>query len=178
MVLKQLKYKDLPALKKQWHEDQNYECPLFGKKYSLEDVVVDHRHKLKSELPDESGKGICRGVIHFQGNAIEGKITNAFKRYGGDKHITLIDFLRNLADYLEKNRSDDEVKYIHPSEEPKQPKLMKSSYNKLVRAVAGKQKVPRYTGKYTKPLRKLYEKYGIEPVFQSRVSGESHSRKR
>ena len=178
MVLEQLKYKDLPALKKQWHEDQNYECPLFGKKYSLDEVVVDHRHKLKHELPDELGKGLCRGVIHFQANAIEGKITNAFRRYGGDKHIDIVHFLRNLADYLERNRSDDEVKFIHPSEEPKPPKLMKSSYNKLVKAVAGKQKVPKYTGKFTKSLQKLYEKYGVEPAFQSRKPSKKRSRKR
>ena len=160
--------KYLKALKEKWHEEQGKVCPLFGNVYPIEEITLDHCHKLKSELPDESGKGLCRGAIHFQANSIEGKITNAFKRYGGDKHINLIQYLRNLADYLENNKSHTEEKWIHPSEEPKAPKLMKSSYNRLVKAVAGKQKVPAYNGKFTKALEKLYEKYEVEPVFKSR----------
>ncbi len=138
------------------------------KKYDISEMTLDHFHGLKSELPDESGKGLCRGVLHKQANSIEGKITNAFKRYGGDKHIDLISFLRNLADYLESNKIHTDEKWIHPTEEPKNPKLMKSSYNKLVKAISGKQKVPPYNGKLTKQLEKLYEKYGIEPELQSR----------
>jgi len=165
MSLRQLKRKDLKALKERWHQEQNNICPLFGNEYPLEEMVVDHFHKLKSELPDESGKGLCRGVLHFQANSIEGKITNAYKRYGGDKHKDLPTFLRNLADYLESNKIHTDEKWIHPSEEPKAPKLMKSSYNKLVKAVNGKQKVPKYTGKFTKVIEKLFEKYEVQPAF-------------
>jgi len=172
MSLKQLKRKDLKALKEKWHNEQNNICPLFGKKYPLDKVTLDHLHSLKSEVPDESGKGLCRGVVHFQANAIEGKITNVFKRYGGNKHTNLVTFLRNLADYLESNKIHTDEKWIHPSEEPKAPKLMKSSYNKLVKAVAGKQKIPQYTGKFTKQIQKLYEKYGVEPAFHVGLSKE------
>lgn len=165
MALRQLKQKDLKTLKERWYNEQDGYCPLFGNRYPIDDYVIDHAHKLKSELPDETGKGLCRGVIHRIANSIEGKITNSFRRYGGHNHTDLIQFLRNLADYLEKNKIHTEEKWIHPSEEPKPPKLMKSSYNKLVKAVAGKQKVPKYTGKLTKGLEKLYKKYGVEPAF-------------
>ncbi len=168
MVLKQLKQKDLPALREKWFQEQDQKCPLFGKKYDISEMTLDHFHGLKSELPDESGKGLCRGVLHKQANSIEGKITNAFKRYGGNKHIDLISFLRNLANYLESNKIHTNEKWIHPTERMKSPKLMKSSYNKLVKAIGGKQKVPGYNGKLTKQLEKLYEKYGITPEFQSR----------
>lgn len=168
MVLIPLKQKDIKVIKEKWHAEQNNICPLFGKEYSSEDVTLDHCHKLKSELPSEDGKGLCRGAIHFQANAIEGKITNAFKRYGGDKHTDMVTFLRNLANYLERNKSHEEIKYIHPSEVPKAPKLMKSSYNKLLKAAKGtKVKVPAYSGKFTKPIQKLFEKYNITPEFHS-----------
>jgi hypothetical protein len=166
MVLLQLKQKDLKALKEKWHKEQNEICPLFGKTYPIDEMTLDHQHKLKSELPSEDGKGLCRGAIHFQANAIEGKITNAFKRYGGEKHINMVTFLRNLANYLEHNKSHEEEKWIHPSEAPRSPKLMKSSYNKLLKAIDGKQKVPEYNGKFTKVLQKLFEKYEVLPVLQ------------
>lgn len=166
MVIRQLKQKDLPALREKWFKEQGGKCPLFGKEYPLSEFVVDHRHKLKSELPDESGKGLCRGVIHKQANSIEGKITNAFKRYGGDAHIDIVSFLRNLADYLELNKIHSEEKWIHPLEEPKNPKLKKVSYNKLVKAISGKQKIPEYNGKFTKKLEILFDKYNIVPEFQ------------
>ena len=134
-MLNQLKQKDVNALKEKWYKEQGCVCPLFGKEYPLDKVVLDHQHKLKAELPDETGKGLCRGVIHFQANSIEGKITNAFKRYGGPDHIDLITYLRNLADYLEHNKIHTDEKFIHPSEEPRAPKLMKSSYNKLVKTI-------------------------------------------
>ena len=42
---------------------------------------------------------------------------------------------------------------------------MKSSYNKLLKAVNGKQKVPSYNGKFTKKLELLFNKYEVEPLF-------------
>lgn len=170
MTLKQLKQKDLKALKEKWYNEQNGVCPLFGKQYPIEEMVLDHCHKLKNELPDESGKGICRGVIHFQANALEGKFAKSYKRYGGD-HTDLITYMKNLIAYLQSNKSHEEEKWIHPSEEPKHPKLMKSSFNSLVKAVAGKQKVPEYTGKFTKQIQKLFEKYNVVPVFYNSKMG-------
>ena len=165
----QLESKEIKGLKEKWHEEQNRICPLLKLEFDLDVMVLDHQHKLKAELPDETGKGLCRGAIHFQANALEGKFTNAFKRLGLEKYIDMVSFLRNLADYLEHNKIQEGEHYIHPTEKPKKPILMKSSYNKLVKAIDGKQKVPPYKekrGNLTKPLEKLFEKYNIEPEFK------------
>lgn len=166
MALIQLKQSDLVELRAKWANEQDYVCPIFKNKYDINDFVIDHEHALKHEMPDETGKGLCRGAIHRQANSIEGRMYRCFKRDGGDKHIDFISFLRNLADYLENNKIHSNEKLIHPTEKVKPPKLMKSSYNKLVKAVGGKQKVPQYTGKFTKALENLYTKYGIRPEFK------------
>ena len=165
----QLESKEIKSLKEKWHKEQNNICPLLKQEFPLDKMVLDHQHKLKAELPDETGKGLCRGAIQFQANALEGKFTNAFKRLGLDKYIDMVDFLRNLADYLEHNKIHEGEHYIHPTEKPRKPILMKSSYNKLVKAIDGKQKVPDYKqkrGNLTKALEKLFEKYGVEPEFK------------
>ncbi len=165
----QLEQKEIKGLKEKWHNEQGEICPLLKQYIPLDKMVLDHQHKLKAELPDETGKGLCRGAIQFQANALEGKITNAFKRLGLDKYITLVEFLRNMADYLEHNKIQEGEHYIHPTEKPRKPILMKSSYNKLVKLIDGKQKIPEYRGKrgnYTKGLEKLYVKYNLEPEFK------------
>jgi len=158
----QLKHKDLKPLREKWYTDQNGECPILKQKFPIEEMVIDHQHKLKSEEPDSTGKGLCRGCIHNGANVLEGKITNAFKRYGLGKHIDLPFFLRNLADYLEDNRIKETVKYIHPSEKPKPRRFSKVRYNRLVRAVDGRQRVPKYTGRLTVTLQRLLDKYQID----------------
>lgn len=160
--MKQLKQKDILLLKERWHNEQNQICPILKQEIPLEKMVIDHQHKLKSEKPDETGKGLCRGAIQFQANVLEGKISNAYKRTGVHKYITLPEFLRNLADYLDHNKIHEE-KLIHPSEAPKKPKLMKRSYNEL-KKVCDKT-LPKYTGNYTKPLQSLFESYKIVPEF-------------
>lgn len=161
--MKQLKSNDVKIVRERWHKEQNYICPLLNKYVELSDVTLDHQHKLKSELPDESGKGLCRGAIHFQANSFEGKVMNSYKRLGLNKFIDLPSLLRNLANYLENNKIHTDEKYIHPSEKIKSPKLKKSSYNKLKKVC--KTKMPEYTGNYTKKLKELFEKYEIDPDF-------------
>lgn len=167
----QLKSKDLKPLKEKWHNEQNQICPVLKKEFPLDDMVIDHEHKLKSELPDASGKGCCRGAISRFANALEGKILNNFKRMGLDKHINLPTFLRNLADYLESNHLEDNILYIHPSEEVKEPKLKKTSYNKLKKLYSGKARFPEFpkSGKLTKQLEELFKTYNLEPEYYSTI---------
>ena len=164
----QLKHKDLKPLREKWHNEQAGICPILKKEYSIEFFCVDHQHKLVNELPSEDGKGLCRGAIHKQANSLEGKISNAFKRLGLHKHIELTDYLRNLADYLDNNRIHKGELLIHPTEAPKKPKLMKSSYNELSKKIEDHSfyewvKLPCYKGNFTKPLEKLFKEYGITP---------------
>lgn len=163
----QLSPKDLSKLKSELHKNQNDTCPLLGVKFKLEDMVVDHKHKKKSDPCGPNGDGLVRGAINRFANALEGKITNNWKRMGLDKHIDLPTYLRNLADYLE-NPPCEQV-YIHPSEKPKRPKLKKSCYNKLKKEYSGRAKFPEYpkNGYLTKKLEKLFEQYQIEVEYYS-----------
>tara|TARA_R110002020_G_scaffold441478_2_gene652268 strand:- start:7507 stop:8004 length:498 start_codon:yes stop_codon:yes gene_type:complete len=164
-MLVQLKQGDLKKLRKKWYDEQNGICPILKCEIPFDRTCVDHQHKLKAELADETGKGICRGCIDRSANALEGKISNNFKRLGLNKYTDLPSFLRNLADYLDENKIQEDTQYIHPNEAPPKPKVKKSSYNKLVKAVNKQQKVPKYTGNLSKNLKALYEKYNLEPEF-------------
>jgi len=164
----ELKVKDIKILKEKLHKQNNEVCPLLGIKIPIDKCVLDHIHKLNSE-PYAPNKGTIRNAIEFRANAIEGKITNNWKRYYGadeSKHPTdLPTFLRNLADYLEAGAyTEDGEVYIHPSEVPKAQKVKKSSYNKMIKlfkAKYPKKKVPPYpkSRKLTKGLSKLFEEF-------------------
>jgi len=169
-MLKQVKNSELRILRREWYDEQNGICPILEQEVAFEVTCMDHQHKLKADEADETGKGILRGCIDRNVNAFLGKIENAYKRYGLHKFIELPTLLRKLADYLDTNRIHREVKYIHPNEAPPKKKLTKNSYKKLLKAVAGKQKVPEYKDKknnFSKPLEKLFLKYEIEPAFYS-----------
>jgi len=165
----QLNQKDLKELKTRLHKEQKGICPLLQKKVPLEEMVVDHKHKLKANPAGPNGDGLVRGAIEFRANAMEGKISNNWKRYyGGDetKHpITLPEYLRNLADYLENPPC--EQKYIHPSEKPKVKKLGKRVFmkiKKLYEEEYPKRKELTYpkSCKPTKQIVELAQKYGID----------------
>ena len=175
---KLMEQKDILELKTKLYHINNSMCPLLKTKIPLEKMVLDHIHKLKSESYSEQ-KGTVRNAIEFRANQLEGKITNAWKRYFGtdeSKHpINLPDFLRNLADYLEKGAySENNTYFVHPTEVPKNPKVSKKSYNKLKKLFINDnnnykknvlKKFPDYpsSGKITKSLSALFLKYDIEP---------------
>ena len=142
---------DLKEIRLKWHKENNSICPILKTQYPVEKMCIDHDHST----------GFIRGCIHLQANSLEGKILGAYKRTGVSKLIDLPSFLRNLADYLENNMSNLEL--VHPTAMPKTPKLSLNSYNKLSKVCTSK--MPKYTGKLTKVLTKLFEKYKIEPTF-------------
>lgn len=170
-MLKQLTQKDIKVLKEKLWLKNNKKCPLLNIEIPLEKTVLDHIHKLKSEEVSEQ-KGTIRNAIEFRANALEGKITNAWKRYFGTDEtkypISLPNFLRNLADYLEKGAyCENGIYYIHPSER-QYVTISKRQYNKLKKEYlksGKKKKFPDYpkSGKLTKPLKKLFEEFNISP---------------
>ena len=174
MSFKELKAKDIKILKEKLHKQNSGVCPLLGTKVPLDKCALDHIHKLKAE-PYAEDKGTIRNAIEFRANAMEGKITNNWKRYfGADESnhpIDLPNFLRNLADYLEAGAyCEDGDFYIHPSEVPKARKVKKSSYNtmiKLFKEKYPKKKVPPYpkSCKLTKGLGKLFEEFNIADYY-------------
>ena len=110
-----IKYAQIKELREQYVKEQNNICPILGVKLDDCDFVLDHNHKT----------GLIRGAISRCANAAEGKIKGAYIRTGchnttdpdtSDPEVinkNLIDFLRNLADYLESNKSTDNI--THPS---------------------------------------------------------------
>jgi len=165
-MYQQLKQSEIKPLRIGLHKQQGSICPILKQKFDVSEMVIDHQHKnKKTDVNGVDGGGMVRGCIHNQANVIEGKISNTYKRYGLHKFVSLPELLRNLADYLER----ENLPYIHPSEAPKPKKLKKRSYNVLKKRYDGKAKFPPYpkTGKLTKPLVKLFEKYNIKPDFYS-----------
>lgn len=135
-TLIEMSQKDILILKNYLHSKQNNICPLLNTSISLKDMALDHKHKLKSKDASLDNGGLVRGAIEFRANALEGKIVNGWTRlFGSDitKHpISLPNFLRNLANYLE-NPPCPQV-YIHPNEKTdKRVKASKKDYNKIVK---------------------------------------------
>lgn len=130
--------KETQDIKRILHEENNGMCPLLGIELPLDKAVADHQHKLKAEPCtqwQDGGKGLIRGAIEFRANAIEGKITNAWARYGMDKDgFDLPTYLRNLADYLECPPASklDEC-YAYYQETPKRKKVKISEYKRVAK---------------------------------------------
>jgi hypothetical protein len=161
-MLREITHAQLPKLRhKQWLNQEGV-CPILKQFIKFTDSVMDHKHRTKTETIGEDGKGLLRGVLHFRANSWEGKITNAFKRYGLHKFgVSLPQTLRNLADYIENPPMKPE--YIHPDERTFE-KIGKREFNKICKhyfkMYPKRQKLPEYpkSGKLTKELKKLSKK--------------------
>lgn len=165
-----MKYKDIKYLKENIWLQNNKKCPVLDTEVPLDKCVLDHKHKRKDEEAGPDDKGLIREVLEFRVNAFFGKIENSFKRLGLDKDYDLIEVLRNGADYLERGAYIDEsgFKYIHPKEAPNTPVLKKSSYNIIQKLyLKDNKRIPKYSGKLTQALNKIFLKYNVEPEFYS-----------
>ena len=185
-MTKQINQKDLKKIRAFFHKKQNKgKCPILKMEFAEEDMVCDHAHPANSRNLDKSEEaGLIRGIIHRSANAVEGKISNSFIRTGLHKMgITLPEFLRNLADFLE-NPPMIHLKYMHPNEKKKALTVSKRSINKLIKRFTDKypnKKLPEVlifkqkktkSGKMkdkpkrlTSGLEKLYTEFHIEPEF-------------
>ncbi len=165
-TMRQLKSSDVPKLRKFLLKKQDDKCPICSKE--IKDACLDHSH-----IKRIKGTGLIRGVLCRTCNVFIAKSENNCTRYG-IKQVDLPTILRACAAYLERKH----LPYIHPSEAPKPPKLMKSSYNKLCKKHHaylllhnGKGESPckltpfPKSGKLTKPLEKLFEFHNLEPGF-------------
>jgi len=138
MKLIYMKQSEIKPLKEKIWLKNNKQCPILKKEVPLDKMVLDHKHKLKSEEPGPD-KGTVREALEFRANAMAGKIENVYKRYGFHKEdISLPEMLRNIADYLEKGDYIEETEntkiyYIHPNEVPKRKKVSKRDLNLLIK---------------------------------------------
>jgi len=174
----EMKQKDIKPLKEKIWLSNNKKCPVLNKEIPLDKMTLDHAHKRNDEeySPD---KGVIRTALDWRANAVLGKVENAIKRTGlsYDEDFDLPTFLRNAADYFEKGAYVDEDgnMHIHPSEVPKPKKLSKKNYNKVKKLYNAEEFIPKRknqkkkpmpeypkSGKPTKALVELFEKYQIE----------------
>lgn len=148
----------LKNFRKEHYDNQEGICPILKQHVPFEDTVVDHQHKTKAEELGKNGAGLVRGVIHNAANAAEGTITSIYKRRGLHKLISLPDYLRNLADYLE-NPPLITFGFVHPNEKPKAKMLGKREFNRVIKywlQMYPKRKQPAFpkSGKMTKDFEK------------------------
>jgi len=152
----QLKAKDIPEIRDRILKEQNGKCLICNNPPKR--PCLDHHHKKRIK-----GTGLIRGVVCSNCNIMISKAENNCVRYGFTQE-ELPEILRAIADYLERPH----LPYIHPSEAPKKPKLMKSSYNKLKKALEGTEYIcpdMSKSGVLTKPLEKAFKQAGIKPKF-------------
>ena len=129
----QLEVKDLFVLREKLHKEQNSICPILKKKFPVDIMVVDHKHKRSNSKIGKDNGGLIRGVIHRQVNAFEGKVSKNFVRCGLlSLGFNLPEVLRALADYYER----EALPYIHPTEKPKLKTLGKQIFNKIKKEYA------------------------------------------
>ena len=99
--MKVLKAKDVPKLRRKWQKEQLGKDAALDK-YDIQNPTLDHDHTT----------GYCRGVLDREVNQFLGKVESAYKRFLRYKGIQLPGALRGLANYLEDNRSPEEI--LHP----------------------------------------------------------------
>lgn len=158
----------LPIKTKIWEMNKGI-CPILKVPILLDNMALDHIHKLKKEECSVD-KGVVRNAIDMRANQLEGLYGKTFKRFmGNDSPIGFTEFLRNLADYIDEGAfidevGEDKVSYIHYTEVPKPKKLQKACYAKLKKTYNKKAKLPEFpkSGKLTKGLEKLFNEYNIE----------------
>jgi len=144
-------------------EKQNGICPLCNNEVKM--PTLDHSHSKK-----HNGDGLIRGVLCNNCNRMIGVIENKAVM-NGISFSDLPNFLRSCADYAEKMH----YPMIHPSEVPKPKKLSKKNYNKCKKIYEAEEFIPKRknqkkkpfpeypkSGKATKALVELFEKYQIE----------------
>lgn len=125
--LKKTKTSDLPAIRKELLEKQNYRCPITGRDLRgmmAVNQVVDHCHTT----------GVIRAVLPRGINGLEGKVKAALQRFGGLQSTDVVGqakLLHALADYIMLHRVP-QTPYLHPNHKTEGEK--RAARNKLARA--------------------------------------------
>ncbi len=171
--MKQLKHSDIKQIRELLAEKTEFICPISGLSLLDGSAALDHSHQDSDHPASETIEGQVRGTIHKYANSLEGQMRSKFRRSGLAKVISFEEFLLNLYTYL----MDFREPMIHPMSAPKSKKLMKSSFNHLVREINNYNcylekpiKIPPYpkSKRLTKRLKELYDKFGIDPRFYTK----------
>ena len=106
---------DIKRIRQLLYEEQQGLCALTQLPVEFKDVHLDHAH---------DSEQLVRGVLHKAANMSLGKIENIAVRYLYWYPYTLPKFLRQVADYLEK---EEDTRYRHADWQ----KRVRVIYNKL-----------------------------------------------
>ena len=106
---------DIKRIRQLLYEEQQGLCALTQLPVEFKDVHLDHAH---------DSEQLVRGVLHKAANMSLGKIENIAVRYLYWYPYTLPEFLRQVADYLEKEK---DTRYRHTDWQ----KRVRVMYNKL-----------------------------------------------
>jgi len=127
-LLKQITTKQISETKKQFAQKQNYICPLCKTDFSDHDfskIHLDHDHET----------GMIRGALCAGCNRFEGKTKNAKQRFLKNIEISFEDFVKNLVEHWESNKTNPSY-ILHPDFKTKLQKKMiiKKRRNKIKNA--------------------------------------------
>lgn len=124
---KQMKQRDIKPTRDRLLKKQKNICPLCDN--VIEDPALDHQHYLGNK-----NDGKIRGVLCRSCNANgEGRIMSLLERTKCGKSVEdKIKFLRNLADYLEKDYSNNDFHPQHVIDESKRFSRLPSDKQKQI----------------------------------------------
>jgi len=171
--MKQMKSTDTKEIREHLAKKTNGICPITGLDVSNGDGCLDHAHEASEHPLSETVEGQIRGTIHKYANSLEGQMRSKFRRSGLAQIMCFEDFLLKLHHYL----MDFREPLLHPTHAPKKPKLMKSSYNELVREIKNANfylkkpiKIPDYpkSKRLTKRIKELFEQFKIYPRYYTK----------
>ncbi len=152
----QLKAKDIPDVRAKILAEQGGVCLVCGEEPQR--PCLDHSHTKRVK-----GTGLVRAVLCSSCNVFVAKSENNCVRYGFSQK-QLPGILRSMADFFER----EHYPMRHPSEAPPVPKVMKSSYTKMRKALEGtgfKCPTMSKSGTLTMALKKAFKQANIEPRF-------------
>lgn len=159
----QIEHKNLKFFRDSLIIKQKNTCPICNN--ILQMPTLDHFHCKR-----HYGTGYARGVICNGCNRFLGMLENNAAR-NGIEFSELPNVLREIAFYVETSGIvKDNICLIHPTEKIPEKKFKKTCYNKLIKAIkaSGSMKPPPVypsSGKLSKKLESLFEKYGIPIEF-------------
>ncbi len=123
----QLNSETAKQLRKELYDKMRGYCPVLQIKIPFDKMVLDHKHKRKSDPIGPYGGGLVRGSIDFRVNSLEGIFLKKFKKSGLLGVIDYPLFLVRLAYYLTNPNCPQY--YIYPSEKPPAEKLSKRDFD-------------------------------------------------
>lgn len=120
-------------------EENKYYCPLCGRRFSS--LVVKRqlqKNKFTSPiaLDHDHHTGHIRGLLCTSCNKVEGVVSKAITTWGATHRDNTVQYLRNLADYLESEPSV----YLHSSHRTPEEKIIQQKKRRQRKAKAKKDK--------------------------------------